>query len=72
MEYPAIAYEIDDTWSAYADNLPYATAERYQVTLMTRDPDDDAYQKLKMLPYCAFQRRFAVAGLNHYVFVIYH
>ena len=69
---PCIVYERDDASIDYADNLPYRDALRYQVTLMTKNPDSDVYKELQKLPYCRFQRHFATSGLNHDVFVIYH
>lgn len=72
MEFPAIAYELEDMDLKHADNLLYSKKNRYQVTYMDYSPDSDVPAKLAALPLSSFSRRFAVDGLNHYVFSIYH
>jgi hypothetical protein len=72
MQYPCIVYERDNASLKPADNFPYSVTQRYQVTLIDRDPDSDVVDKLLTLPLCAFNRHFATSGLNHDVFVIYH
>lgn len=72
MQYPCIVYERDNSSVQHADNQPYRSALRYQVTYMAYDPDSDVIDKLLALPLCSFNRHFATSGLNHDVFVIYH
>jgi hypothetical protein len=72
MAYPCIVYERDNASAKYADNLPYNVQQRYQVTLIDRNPESDVYFKLEQLPLSSFSRHFATSGLNHDVFVIYH
>ena len=72
MAYPCIIYDRDDVSTLHADNLPYRNAQRYQLTLISKNPDEPAYDRVLALPYCAFSRSFATSGLHHDVFVIYH
>jgi hypothetical protein len=72
MQYPCIVYERDDSSVQHADNQPYRSALRYQVTYMAYDPDSDVIDKLLALPLCSFNRHYATSGLNHDVFVLYH
>lgn len=72
MQYPCIVYERDNSSVQHADNAPYRSALRYQVTYMAYDPDSDVVEKLLALPYCSFNRHFATSGLNHDVFQLYH
>lgn len=72
MNYPCIVYDRDNVSTQHADNKPYRTAQRYQVTLISQTPDSPAYDKLLELQYCAYSRSFATSGLHHDVFVIYH
>lgn len=72
MSYPCFVYERDNVSAKHADNMPYSTAQRYQVTYIDSDPDSDVIDKLNQLEYCAFNRHFATSGLNHDVYVIYH
>jgi len=72
MQYPCIVYQRDNASFKPADNLPYSTTQRYQVTLIDQNPDSDVVDKLLNLPLSSFNRHFATSGLNHDVFVIYH
>lgn len=65
MNYPAIVYRRDDRDVRHADNLPYKDAKRYLVTVIDRDPDSQIPDRISELPYCSFDRFFAVDGLNH-------
>lgn len=72
MTYPAIRYEVDDADTAFADNIPYRFTWRYQLTLITEDPDDPAREKLVSLPMCRYDRHYAKGELHHYVFNIFY
>ena len=71
MNYPAIVYGRDYAAKLHADNLPYRTVLRYQVTLIDRNPDSEVVDKLNNLPMCSYVRNFASDGLNHDIFDLY-
>lgn len=71
MVYPAIVYQRDDAWTEFAGNRPYSYQQRYQVTLIAKDPDSDIRSKIADLPLSRYERFFAANNLNHDVFVIY-
>jgi hypothetical protein len=71
MEYPCIVYQRDAGNTKFADNSPYSYTQRYQVTLIDRDPDSSVLVKIADLPRCLYNRGFAVNGLNHDVFILY-
>lgn len=71
MMYPCIVYSIDGVSASRADNELYRHANKYQVTVIDRDPDTDLKRKVENLPYTAFERFFAADDLNHYVFSLY-
>lgn len=71
MEYPAIVYERDRGDTQYAGNLPYRHTKEYQVTLITRDPDDPRYDLLAALPMSQHERFYVADNLNHDVFTIF-
>ena len=71
INYPAIMYELSDIQDRFADNLPYQSFKRYEITLIHRNPDNDVVDKIKALPLCAFDRFFVVDQLNHYAFSLY-
>lgn len=71
IQYPAIVYEMDNQDVIYADNRPHRRTDRYQVTIIDRDPDVPASRLVETLPMCTFSRAFASEGLNHRVYSLY-
>lgn len=71
MDYPAIVYEVDSQDVIHADNRPHRRIDRYQVTLIDRDPDVPARLSVETLSMCTFTRAFVSAGLNHRIYSLY-
>jgi hypothetical protein len=71
LVYPCIVYKRDLSQTEYADNAPYAYTQRYQVTVIDRDPDSDIPQKVAALPMCLFIRFYTADNLNHDVFNLF-
>jgi hypothetical protein len=71
MAYPAIVYERDRAYAEHADNIPWCITKQYQLTYISRTPDDPAFDALAALPMCTHERFFAADDLNHDVFNIY-
>lgn len=71
MVYPCIVYQRDYADTKFADNGPYRYTQRYQVTVIDRDPDSGIPEKVAALPLTTFSRFFVADNLNHDVFVIY-
>lgn len=71
MEYPCIIYSLDAMDSSFANNNPYRSTKRYQVTVIDQDPDSVIPDAVASLPMSSFSRRFAVSNLNHSVFNLY-
>ena len=71
MLYPCILYIRDGSDADYADDKIYRYLKRYQVTVVSRDPDTDLPDKLEELKYCSFDRFFVADNLNHYVFTLF-
>ena len=72
LDYPCIIYRLTNFFKRYADNGRYISCRRYEITLITKDPDNDLVDKLVELPYCTFDRYFVSENLNHYIFLLYH
>lgn len=72
IEYPGIVYQRDDAWTVFAGNRPYSNMQRYQVTLVDRNPDSPIREKVASLPCSSYERWFAANNLNHDVFVVYY
>jgi hypothetical protein len=71
MTYPAIVYNRDLRTSQFADNQPYSGTTRYQVTLISPDPDNPLIAQLEGLPMMRFVRHYTSANLNHDIFNVY-
>jgi hypothetical protein len=71
MEYPAIRYERARADSAFANNGTYRLTKQYQVTMITRNPDQSAFDTIAALPMCSHERFYVADNLNHDVFNIY-
>lgn len=71
MLYPAIVYRRDDIDTEFAGNNPYRLTTRYQVTVISRNPDDVTPAKVAKLPTCVFDRNYVAENLNHDVFKLY-
>lgn len=71
MEYPAIVYERARADTAFADNGPYRFTKQYQLTLISRDPDESALDTIASLEMCTHERFYVADNLNHDVFNIY-
>ena len=71
MAYPCIIYKRDAADTQFAGNKPYAYTQRYMVTAISRDPDDELHEKIALQPMCLFNRNYAANGLHHDVFNLY-
>lgn len=71
MTYPCIVYQRDNLDVKHANNLPYDVIQRYQVTVIDRNPDSAIPSKVAALPRSSFDRFFVANGLNHDVFRLY-
>lgn len=71
MTYPCIVYERDDASTQHANNLPYRSMQRYQVTVLDRDPDSQILAGVAKLPTARFNRHFTADNLNHDVYTLY-
>ena len=73
MEYPCILYSRDFARTQHADDYPYRHTQRYQLTVISRLPDesDSIRAAIEALPMCAYDRWFAVDNLNHDVYKLF-
>lgn len=71
MGFPCIVYKRSSVNTDFADNFPYSTKKRYQITVIDKDPDSEIPDKVSALPMCSFDRFFTADGLNHDVFNIF-
>lgn len=71
MVYPCIVYHRDALDSRFAGNAPYKQEKRYQVTIISIDPDSVVPDKVAKLPKCSFDRFYTADNLNHDVYNLY-
>ena len=71
MQYPAIVYERSGGDSTYADNAAYRFTKRYQVTYISREPDDGVPEKIAILRLCSYDNFYVADNLNHDIFTLY-
>jgi hypothetical protein len=69
---PYLVYQRDNASTDYADNVPYQYTQRYQLTIIDRDPDSVMVPKIAALPMCRYTRHFRANNLNHDVFIMYY
>lgn len=73
LVYPCFVYEASRDDIKHADDKHYLTREGYDVTYISKDPDDDMKEQLDdRFTYCEWQRRFISDNLNHNIFKIYY
>ena len=72
MNYPCIVYRRSDIDTSFADDNPYITNKRYQVTVIDANPDSLIPDKVGKLPKCVFDRHFKADNLNHDVYQLYY
>lgn len=70
--YPCILYKLSTDLPRHADNIKYFNMKCYTVTVIDRNPDSDIPDLVAKLPYCRFDRFYAVDYLNHFVFELYY
>lgn len=72
IQYPCIVYQRYIATTEFADNIPYKYNQRYQVTVIDRNPDSLIVGKVAALPKCIKNRFYVVSNLNHDVFNMYY
>ena len=71
LVYPCIIYERSRMDIRHGNNNPYKHTKRYQVTVISRNPDDSYADEVARLPLCAHDTFFTADNLNHDVFTLY-
>lgn len=73
INYPCVVYERDSGDADYADNRTYRYTQRYQVTVITRDPDCSLPEEiLNHFRMCRMDRSFVSDNLYHNVLNLYY
>lgn len=71
MRYPCIVYNRRNDAVRHADGLKYTKYNAYDLTVIDKNPESTIAEALSDLKYCSFDRQFASANLNHFVYRLY-
>ncbi len=72
LSYPCIVYNLSSMWLRHADSRTFITKDRYQVTLIAKDPDTAMRKEItESLSGCSFDRSFVSENLHHFVYEVY-
>lgn len=72
MEYDAIVYSLSDIFTRKADDKRYIKHKRYDITVISRNPDNGiADSLLNAFNYIGFDRRFISDNLYHDALTLY-
>ena len=71
MQYDAIRYSRSKIESTFASDSVYKQDNRYDVTVIYRNPDSDLPHKISRLPLCSHDRHYVADNLHHDVFTLY-
>lgn len=72
MQYPCIVYTRRDIETIRADNRNYLSNVRYDITLISRDPDEPVLFDLIQLDKCQYDRHYVSNGLHHDTLTLYY
>lgn len=73
IQYPCVVYGADSGDSDYANNHTYRFTKRYQITVITRDPDCDLPEEiLRHFSMCRMDRIFVSDNLYHNTLTLYY
>ena len=71
MEYPAIVYSKNSIWITNANGVKYSKINRYDITVISKKPDNPVLDRLLNLPYCSYDRHYVTDNLNHDTLSLY-
>lgn len=70
MTYPCIVYSKTDIASTRANDTSYLLHDRYNVTLISKTPDDPRIRQLLSIPGASYSNGYISDGLCHDVVTI--
>ena len=66
LKYPCLIYSRDTDYFRHANDTPYFIKPQYEVTIISRDPDNNiADIVVEHFKYCRHNRRFMADNLIH-------
>lgn len=73
MFYPCFVVTLGSASQEMADNKTYLFTDRYSITYISYDFDDDMRRRVvEHFSMCKFDRHFVEDTLQHYIFSLYY
>ena len=72
LKYPCIIYSLADIHTRNADDRHYTLQKIYNVSVISRDPDNTIAQTILELPKTRFDRRYVADNLYHDILTLYY
>lgn len=72
MEYPCIRYTKKAPNVKNADNAKYSIINQYEITIISKTPDDPSIDAILAMPMSRFDRHYISDGLNHDVISLFY
>lgn len=72
LAYPCVLYDLDGMHTLRANDKAYLWSKLYNVTIISKDPDYDLYEKmLTHFEHCSFERTMVADNLHHWYLTLY-
>lgn len=72
MNYDAIRYSKKNVSVNHANDKKYKKLNCYEITVISKKPDNPVVEKLLDLPYCSWDRYYPADNLHHDVLTLYY
>ena len=72
MRYPAIRYSKSKISTRHADDKIYNKMVRYELIVISSEPDSEVINKILEMPYSSFDRHYISDNLHHDVLTLYY
>lgn len=73
LTYPCIIYKKDTGDHMFADNSVYQFTQAYQLTFISKNPDNTVVERiLKEFKWAKYGRNYQAENINHDVIILYY
>ena len=73
LTYPCIIYQKDTGDHMFADNSVYQFTQAYQLTFISKNPDNTVVERiLKEFKWAKYGRSYQAENINHDVIILYY
>ena len=72
LKYPCIIYSLADIYTRNADDRHYSMQKVYNVSVISRDPDNTIAESILEMPKTRFDRRYVADNLYHDILTLYY